>query len=490
MKKLLLALALAVASTSAWAQNPTCPTRAPGDSTNACASTAFVTQAIAAAVPVLDQNEIFVGNASNQAISVPMSGDCTIVAAGAITCTRTNGTLFGAFATGTDAANLTGTVSVNRFNNGSGASSSTFLRGDGTWVAPSGGGITATRVAVTTTATVQNADKNKTIALGGSAFYTVTLNAASGYDPDYQVRMVNEDTRGKTLAINGLTSFILWPGQTIEIFNQNNVWKIGAQYNPRSRLAAALTLYVNSSTGNNNNDCLATGDPCQTIQGAVNKAYANFDHNSFTPTIQLASGVTQTECVQITQNLIGASVLAIRGDTSNPQNYTVNCTGGGDAFYVKNRGIADIRGITITTAGYAITVEQGGIADFGNVRFGTASAGHVRALDSGFANCVAAYEITGNGLFHFIAQKGRIKCSFQVTIATARAFTTYAYSLEQGLIDAVGYTSTGAGVAGTTGKRCDIIRQSAISTNGGSLATFFPGNTNGTADAATFSLFY
>lgn len=45
-KRLLLALVLSLIGTSAWAQNPQCPTRPPGDSSNACANTAFVTAAV------------------------------------------------------------------------------------------------------------------------------------------------------------------------------------------------------------------------------------------------------------------------------------------------------------------------------------------------------------------------------------------------------------------------------------------------------------
>jgi hypothetical protein len=47
----------------------------------------------------LNNNNIYVGNASNLAVGVPMSGDCSIVASGAITCTKLNsvspGAIFG-----------------------------------------------------------------------------------------------------------------------------------------------------------------------------------------------------------------------------------------------------------------------------------------------------------------------------------------------------------------------------------------------------------
>lgn len=64
MRKI-LALALLLLASPAWAQNPTCPTRPPGDSSNACASTAFVQNAIA--TPPLPHTHIFVGNSSNLA---------------------------------------------------------------------------------------------------------------------------------------------------------------------------------------------------------------------------------------------------------------------------------------------------------------------------------------------------------------------------------------------------------------------------------------
>ncbi len=70
--------------------------------------------ACSGALPTLNSGRIFVGNGSNVATAVALSGDCTLVAAGTITCTKTNNVSFGSFATNTDAANLTGTVASAR----------------------------------------------------------------------------------------------------------------------------------------------------------------------------------------------------------------------------------------------------------------------------------------------------------------------------------------------------------------------------------------
>ncbi|MEK9281182.1 hypothetical protein MTR72_16430 [Bradyrhizobium sp. ISRA442] len=80
------------------------PTAPPGDNSNRIATTAFVANAVGGGSLTLANGKIFIGSASNVATAQTVTGDCTLTALGAITCTKTNGVSFAASAT-TDATN-------------------------------------------------------------------------------------------------------------------------------------------------------------------------------------------------------------------------------------------------------------------------------------------------------------------------------------------------------------------------------------------------
>lgn len=95
MRKLLLVLALLCFASPALAQNTQCSDRPSSDSSNACANTRFVqTHVTTPSSIALPNNQILIGNISNVAAAVTVSGDCVTTNVGLITCTKTNGVAF------------------------------------------------------------------------------------------------------------------------------------------------------------------------------------------------------------------------------------------------------------------------------------------------------------------------------------------------------------------------------------------------------------
>lgn len=338
------------------------------------------------------------------------------------------------------------------------------------------------RLAKTADYTIANADRGKTLALGGAAYFTLTLNAASGYDANFAIRVVNEDTgRAKRISPNGLTSFLLYPGQDCMVFAQNNAWKAT---NPgRWRLTGSVTVYVDGTNGNANNDGLASGsgNALATLQQAANMVRDSVDLNGQAVTISVADG-TYTAGVSMTSGWTGAGTVTFTGNTGTPSNCVISVTSG-NCFQFTNNVLATIGGgfkLQTTTSGSAVRSETGAVVTIsGAMEYGACATNQLHSINGGRIIVAANYTISGGCSVHAAGAGPASLVNIAGLTITLTGTPAWGVAFAQGFnLGNVIASSTCTFSGSATGARYTATLNGVVRVDG-AASTYFPGNSAG-----------
>lgn len=316
---------------------------------------------------------------------------------------------------------------------------------------------TNSRGAQTSNYTVVNGDKGNTIALGGTAFYTLTFNAASGYDADFAVLVVNEDTgRAKTLTIPGVTTRLLQPGESAFVFVQNSVWYINRS--SRWKVSGApLTLNTDFTNGNDANDGYGTGtgNALKTVEGALGRIANDFDLNTTatptTMTILMASGSTDSQGIhQSFHAFVGGNGGAAVLIDGNGGSITAAVQ-----FYFGT--VIQFRNITLSNAaGNCLELHWGAKAYLKDlITFGACASTHMLLQDGAcHLEVDNGYTVSGNATFHMLCSEGSsIGATGTVSISQAIAVTDWVLVASPAYVNLQGLTFNlnGHAVTGSKG---------------------------------------
>lgn len=333
----------------------------------------------------------------------------------------------------------------------------------------------------TGTYAVVNSDFGDTVALGGVSFYDVTLAAAAGFRPDFICALANVDAaRGKRIVPNGVTPFILYPGQTAILFVNNGAWSVMRP--TRWKLTAAVTLYVDGA-GSANNDGLAAGagGAYATMAQAISAAQNNIDLQGQNLTISVADA-TYTVAVTISGPFTGqnGATVTLQGNVATPANCIISTTSA-NAIRVANGAVVTITGFKLqtTTGGDCLQVD-GARAALGPMEYGACAGNQIRALNNGYVNPTSDYTISGGAVTHWAAAAlGLVNSPGRtITLTGTPAFSaTFAQAFNLGSIVA---SSTCTFVGAATGVRYTASLNGVIRVDGAGAA-YLPGSVAGAA---------
>ena len=369
----------------------------------------------------------------------------------------------------------------------SGGGTVNFLRADGTWATPTGGGSVNVQSGNYTIAT---SDCNNTVLANGT-LQTITLPAVTGFSVPCTIKVKNSNpSRAQKLsgfptgiAVNSINwcgsgNMCLPPNQTVEVQLVAGAW-FATQVIDRWR-PNGVTVFADAVNGSDNNDCLASGTAaCATLQQAFNIACTFTDSQSttiisFTGTMHnfLSGGCGVPRLIQI--NGSGTAII----DDNNTPGVAFECDdlcqiqlGAGGALVVE----------ALAANSANVAAQRGGLVDINNVTFTTtagANAAMIKAVDAANVNLNSGNTFAGGGgttigFFANASRGGHIVTGATNTVTGTWTVTDGCIAASGGVVDATNGAFSGGTVTGN--------RATAATAGGVNAATSCPGNANTTA---------
>jgi len=348
----------------------------------------------------------------------------------------------------------------------SGGGSTNFLRADGAWALPPGGGGGTTLDIGTTPIT------GGTI---GNFLYHATGNLLGEQTPTQVTASINVFTR----TLKGLAPPSGGTTGTTNFLREDGSW--AAPGGASRELITANRTYYTRKDGSDSNNGLAdnAGGAFLTVQRMIN-AIAAIDRGVFSVTGQIRDG-TYSENVTLKAGVGGTPILII-GNTTTPANVIIG-TGSAAAVAANQLGdtVYNLDSFKVQGIGIGISCKGSTTLNASNVNFGiTGGSAQAFASASGATLNLTNPTISGNSTTMFNVENfGSIQCnSTPVTFSGGNAFTYVCFSAVLCTISVAQVTWVNAG--GVTGQRY-FVQTNAIIYTGGGGPTYIPGSIDGTA---------
>ena len=280
-----------------------------------------------AGLPSLTNDYLWIGNGSSVATAVQMSGDCTIANAGAITCTKTSGTLFGSLATlsAAPAGTLTGTMLASNVTASSLTGVGTITSGvwNGTGIGIAHGGTNAT----SQTTNGVNYFNGTSITSDSGFLYSggnILLNNSGGYTQigNYSATTV------PSLYLSGYRPST-WSANTLSFGDElnNSRYFMNTRGTNENNNADWMFLYYNTGSGSNSWQNILGVYPtslnAQTYSETLHDGTLSLNSDGSATFGGLVSGVTPTASANLATKAYVDTAVAGAGGSGAPVNFQV-----------------------------------------------------------------------------------------------------------------------------------------------------------------------